>query len=42
MMDLWAVHYNFCRLHKTLRRDASNGGGVIGYATGLRLDSVVD
>ena len=19
MMDLWAVHYNFCRLHKTLR-----------------------
>ena len=19
MMDLWAVHYNFCRIHKTLR-----------------------
>ena len=28
MMDLWAVHYNFCRIHKTLRVTPAMEAGV--------------
>ena len=28
MMDLWAVHYNFCRIHKTLRVTPAMEAGI--------------
>ena len=42
MLLLYFVHYNFCRVHGSLRMSPATAGGRVRYAEGHRMDRRAD